>query len=84
MSSGAMPPNFSTLPTIPFLPDPLRFTIAASTGFRYFVPAEKAPVRASGTSNLIISLPPYCGRTRLYLGRVISTNPTTFTLESNE
>ncbi len=25
VASGAMPPNFNLLPTIPFLPDPLRF-----------------------------------------------------------
>ncbi len=26
VASGAMPPNFNTLPTTPYLPDPLRFT----------------------------------------------------------
>ena len=26
LASGAMPPNFHTLPTTPYLPDPLRFT----------------------------------------------------------
>ncbi len=60
----------------------LRYKIHSSGQLRYFVPEENMPVRMKDSSTLVLSLPPYCGRERLYLGRAVMLRPAVFTLEA--
>lgn len=59
----------------------VRYRIASSNELEYFLPYERMPVRMSGPSQVELSLPPYCGRSRLYLGRVVAARRTEFTME---
>jgi hypothetical protein len=60
---------------------PLRYRIRASTELEYFLPDERMPVRMDSPGEIEVSLPPYCARGRLYLGRAVSLKPTEFTAE---
>ena len=59
----------------------LRYRLRSSGELEYFLPEKKMPVRMSGPSELELTLPPYCARGRLYLGRVVSRKPAEFTVE---
>ena len=65
----------------PFRSQPLRYKIRSSTELEYFLPEEGMPVRMSGPSQLELSLPPYCGRGRMLLGRAVTRERTEFTVE---
>ena len=39
------------------------------------------PVKLAGTSNLEVSLPAYCARGRLYVGRAVTLQHAEFTVE---
>jgi hypothetical protein len=65
----------------PLSPRVARYQIHASTELEYFLPEQKVPVRLEGTSDLEVTLPPYCGRGRLYLGRAVSLKRAEFTVE---
>jgi hypothetical protein len=65
----------------PFSPKPLRCRIRTSTELEYFLPEKNVPVRMMGPAQLELSLPPYCGRGRLYLGRAVSSERSEFSVE---
>ncbi len=65
----------------PFSPKPVRYRIRSSARLEYFVPEANMPVAMTDPSLLELSLPPYCGRGRLYLGRAITDTRSEFTLE---
>jgi hypothetical protein len=58
----------------------LRYRVRASKPLEYFLPERKL-VRSAGGSVLDVSIPPYCGRGRLYLGRAVSASPVEFAVE---
>jgi hypothetical protein len=65
----------------PFSPKMARYRIRSSIEFEYFLPERSMPIRMTGPSQLELSLPPYCGRGRLYLGRAVTKTPSRFTVE---
>jgi hypothetical protein len=62
-------------------PTPLRYVVRGSRELEYFLPEKNMPVRMTGPSQLELSLPPYCARGRLYLGRAVSAHRCKFTVE---
>jgi hypothetical protein len=64
----------------PFSSTPLHCRIHTSTELEYFLPRENMPVRMIAPSELEVSLPPYCARGRLYLGRAVTAGKTEFTV----
>lgn len=62
-------------------PSPVRYRIGSSMALEYFLPAERAPARLTGASRIELTLPPYCGRSRLYLGRAVAGRRARFKLE---
>jgi hypothetical protein len=65
----------------PLSPRAARYRIHTSTELEYFLPEKNVPARLAGTSDVEVSLPPYCGRGRLYIGRAVSLQPAEFTVE---
>jgi len=65
----------------PLSPRVARYRIHASTQLEYFLPEKNVPVRLAGASDMEVSLPPYCGRGRLYIGRAVSLRRAEFTVE---
>jgi hypothetical protein len=65
----------------PFSPKPLRYRVHSSVELDYFLPEKNVPVRMAGPSDLEVSLPPYCARGRLYLGRAITARNSEFAVE---
>lgn len=65
----------------PLSPRAARYRIHASRELEYFLPQQNVPVRLSGASDVEVSLPPYCGRGRLYIGRAVSLQRAEFTVE---
>jgi hypothetical protein len=65
-------------------PKYLRYRIRASTELEYFLPdpGSKIPVRMTGPAELELSLPPWCGRDRMLLGRAVTSNAASFTVET--
>lgn len=57
-----------------------RYRIRSSTPLDYFLPEKRMPVRMTGTSELELALPPYCGRARLLLGSAVSQKRAEYTL----
>jgi hypothetical protein len=68
----------------PFSPKPLRYRIRTSTELEYFLPEKNLPVRMTGPSQLELSLPPYCGRGHLYIGRAVTALHADFTIEEEQ
>lgn len=68
----------------PLSPRPTRYRVRASAELEYFLPERNVPVRLAGASELEISLPPYCSRGRLYLGRAVSRKHAEFTVEQEQ
>ncbi len=64
-----------------FSPAPIRYRIHSATELEYFLPEEKVPIRMRDPSALELSLPAYCGRGRLFLGRAVAAKRTDFTVE---
>ncbi|MBN9656573.1 MAG: DUF3142 domain-containing protein [Acidobacteria bacterium] len=64
-----------------FVPREVRYRIRASTALDYFLPQPNIPARLSGTSDVAVSLPPYCARGRLYLGRAVSRDHAEYSVE---
>ena len=62
----------------------VRYRIRSSTELEYFLPEENMPVRMKGLSELELSLPPYCGRGRMYLGRAVAAGSVVFTVEEEQ
>jgi hypothetical protein len=65
----------------PFSGKTVRYRIRSSTELEYFLPEKNMPVRMTGSYQLELSLPPFCGRGRLYLGRAVTTTRSRFTVE---
>ncbi len=65
----------------PLSPRVAHYRIHASTELEYFLPEKNVPARLAGTSDVEVYLPPYCGRGRLYIGRVVSLQHAEFTVE---
>ena len=65
----------------PLSPRVTRYRIHSSTELEYFLPEKNLPVHLAGASDVDVSLPPYCGRGRLYLGRAVSLQRAEFTVE---
>jgi hypothetical protein len=68
----------------PLAPQPVRYRIRASTPLDYFLPEKNMPVHLAGASELVISLPPYCSRGHLYIGRAVSLQHAEFTVEEEQ
>jgi len=68
----------------PLSPQPVRYRIRTSTPLEYFLPEKNVPVHLAGASNLELSIPAYCGRGRLYIGRAVSLQPADFTVEAEQ
>ena len=62
-------------------PRSIRYRIQSSTELEYFLPQDKVPIAMSGPAELTLSLPPYCGRNHMYLGRAVAAKPTKYTVE---
>lgn len=58
-----------------------RYRIASSNVLEYFMPNERTPVRMLGPSHIELSLPAYCGLSRMYLGRAVTANRAEFKME---
>ncbi|HEY4365449.1 MAG TPA: DUF3142 domain-containing protein [Bryobacteraceae bacterium] len=65
----------------PLQPAALRYHIHSSAELEYFLPEDRIPIHMSGSSDLELSLPPYAGRRRMYLGRAVTLKPAQFTLQ---
>ena len=66
----------------PFTPQMVRYRIHSSTELEYFLPEETMPVRMSGAAEMELSLPPYCGRGFMYLGRAVTLRTAEYTVEA--
>lgn len=65
--------------TDPLSPGAISYRIQSSIPFEYFLPPDNLPVRLSGSSRIEFVLPPYGGRSRIYLGRAVTAKPARFT-----
>jgi hypothetical protein len=68
----------------PLSPKALQYVIRSSAELEYFVPEQNVPVRMRGPSRLEVSVPPYCGRGRLYLGRAVSLKRSEYSIEQEQ
>lgn len=64
-----------------FLPTSISLHIRSSSNLDYFVPREALKTRLAGPKRIEITLPPFTGEPRVYLGRAVSKEPVTFGLE---
>jgi len=67
-----------------FSPMPVHYVIRTSTELEYFLPEDRMPVKMSGPSELTLSLPPYCGRAHMYLGRAVTAKRAEYTVEDKQ
>ena len=67
--------------TGPLAPQPTRCQIRASTELQYFLPEQNVPSRLTGPSQIELSVPPYCARGHLYVGRAVSLKHAEFAVE---
>jgi hypothetical protein len=65
----------------PLSPEPARFRVRSSAPMDYFLHEKDLPIRMTGPNEVELSLPPYCGRRRMALGRAVTEAPSQFTLE---
>jgi hypothetical protein len=65
----------------PLSPRVARYRIHSSRALEYFLPEKNLPVDLVGTSDVEVSLPPYCGRGRVYIGRAVSLQRSEFSVE---
>ncbi len=65
----------------PLQPAAVRYRIHSSAELEYFLPEDRIPIHMSGSSDLELSLPPYAGRRRMYLGRAVTLKPAQFTVQ---
>ncbi len=62
----------------------VRYRIRASTELEYFLPEKKLAVRMTGPSEIELSLPPYCARSSILVGRAVTVNRAEFTVEAEQ
>jgi hypothetical protein len=60
---------------------PTHCNIRSSVELEYFLPEASRTVRMAGPARLTLTIPPYCGRGRYYLGHAVTQGPATFTVE---
>lgn len=65
----------------PLSPVQTRYRIRSSTELEYVVPRERMPFRMTGSTEMELTLPPYSGRSRMYLGRAVTREAAEFKLE---
>lgn len=65
----------------PLSPRAIKYIVRASTELEYFIPERNVPASMAGPSRLEVRVPPYCGRSRLYLGRAVSLNRAEFSVQ---
>ena len=65
----------------PFSAEAVRYRVRASGELEYFIPDRGMPVQMTGPAQLELSLPPFCTRGLLYLGRAVSKDRVEFTVE---
>ena len=70
--------------TDPFAAKTKRYRIHTSTELEYFLPEKTVPVRMTGPTQLELSLPPYCARGRLYLGRAVTMKRSEFKVQEEQ
>jgi hypothetical protein len=68
----------------PFAPNPHRYRIRSSVELEYFLPEENIPVRMVAPSNLVLSLPAYCARGNMYLGRAVTDTRADFKVDEEQ
>ncbi len=61
-------------------PRPTSFQVHSTIPIDYFVPSDRGPARLASPTELTFTLPPFCGRHRLFLGRSVTAQPSQFTL----
>ncbi len=69
------------LRTAPLNAQPLRYRFESSTPLEYFVAADDVPARMTGARAVDLTLPPYTGRPRLYVGRAVSVERAEYRME---
>jgi Protein of unknown function (DUF3142) len=65
----------------PFAAKSLAYRIRASKPMEYFLPEKTLPIHLHDDSELVLTLPPYCGRGRLLLGRAVTLEAADFHIE---
>jgi hypothetical protein len=65
----------------PLSEQPLRYTVHSSVELEYFMPAERTPARMIRPDAIELVVPPFLGRTRVYLGRAVTAKPAVFRME---
>jgi hypothetical protein len=65
----------------PLAPSATHFRIKSSAEFEYFLPQKNVPVKMVGSMALGLSLPPFTGQHRLFLGRAVTAKAARFSVE---
>jgi hypothetical protein len=67
--------------TTPLSERTIHYRIHSSKPLDYLLPEERVPVKLVNTLELELTLPPYGGRGRMYLGRAVSADRAEFRVE---
>ncbi len=72
--------NLSLRPKNRFGKESVTYLIRSSIPLEYFLPEQTVPVKMMGASELLVTLPPYCGQTSIALGRAVTTEAAIYSL----
>ncbi len=72
--------NLFLRPKNRFGKESVTYLIRSSVPLEYFLPEQTVPVKMMGASELLVTLPPYCGQTRISLGRAVTTEAAIYSL----
>jgi len=61
---------------------PILYVIDSSTELEYFLPDDKTPARMTAPGRVELTLPPWCGRTQLHIGRAVTAKRAQYTLKA--
>jgi hypothetical protein len=64
----------------PLSETPMQYRIDSSIELEYFLPNEGMPVRMVDASRIELKLPPFCGRSRMYLGRAVTATKASYSV----
>lgn len=67
----------------PLSPAPVHYRIHSSAELEYFLPERNLPVRMTGPHELELSLPPWCGRAHMFLGRAVTKAKSEYTVTAD-
>ncbi len=70
--------------TGPLSPRPTRYRLRTSTPLEYFLPERNMPVHLVNASEFEVTLPAYCKRGRLYLGRAVALQRAEFAIKEEQ